>query len=389
MQNECNYLIYGKKQILIITIINFAICYINEHIAKKYNFSRFYFERKINLYIFTLRIRTYLAYLICEKIRKLLFQNIPMSKLIFPLILSLLVIWLGVATWWFNFKYNQLDTYGNPKCEVPFTILDGNFQTKSDNSITFEYSDWEPVIPLQALSSLKSVALYLANNSNKKLILTGRFGIDELNDSDFPNNGVARAEAIKKELVTYGAPGKLIEVKADSLAEINLICGKIMTGLEFNFETQDEIVQVNSVGKIKRNKTGLNTPINEIDTILKNESNFQENKTYIIFYRENTFKPEIDEKVDIYLKSLAKYLKENPKYRLLLMGHTDNIGDESKHFNFGKYRARKLRDVLLNYQIEKRRIKTDSQGSSAPIGSNNSLAGRTKNRRVEISIIKR
>lgn len=312
-----------------------------------------------------------------------------MSKLIFPLILSLLVIWLGVATWWFNFKYNQLDTYGNPKCEVPFTILDGNFQTKSDNSITFEYSDWEPVIPLQALSSLKSVALYLANNSKKKLILTGRFGIDELNDSDFPNNGVARAEAIKKELVTYGAPGKLIEVKADSLAEINLICGKIMTGLEFNFETQDEIVQVNSVGKIKRNKTGLNTPINEIDTILKNESNFQENKTYIIFYRENTFKPEIDEKVDIYLKSLAKYLKENPKYRLLLMGHTDNIGDESKHFNFGKYRARKLRDVLLNYQIEKRRIKTDSQGSSAPIGSNNSLAGRTKNRRVEISIIKR
>lgn len=389
MQNECNYLIYGKKQILIITIINFIICYINEHIAKKYNFSRFYFERKINLYIFTLRIRTYLAYLICEKIRKLLFQNIPMSKLIFPLILSLLVIWLGVATWWFNFKYNQLDTYGNPKCEVPFTILDGNFQTKSDNSITFEYSDWEPVIPLQALSSLKSVALYLANNSKKKLILTGRFGIDELNDSDFPNNGVARAEAIKKELVTYGAPGKLIEVKADSLAEINLICGKIMTGLEFNFETQDEIVQVNSVGKIKRNKTGLNTPINEIDTILKNESNFQENKTYIIFYRENTFKPEIDEKVDIYLKSLAKYLKENPKYRLLLMGHTDNIGDESKHFNFGKYRARKLRDVLLNYQIEKRRIKTDSQGSSAPIGSNNSLAGRTKNRRVEISIIKR
>jgi OOP family OmpA-OmpF porin len=389
MQNECNYLIYGKKQILIITIINFAICYINEHIAKKYNFSRFYFERKINLYIFTVRIRTYLAYLICEKIRKLLFQNIPMSKLIFPLILSLLVIWLGVATWWFNFKYNQLDTYGNPKCEVPFTILDGNFQTKSDNSITFEYSDWEPVIPLQALSSLKSVSLYLANNSKKKLILTGRFGIDELNDSDFPNNGVARAEAIKKELVTYGAPGKLIEVKADSLAEINLICGKIMTGLEFNFETQDEIVQVNSVGKIKRNKTGLNTPINEIDTILKNESNFQENKTYIIFYRENTFKPEIDEKVDIYLKSLAKYLKENPKYRLLLMGHTDNIGDESKHFNFGKYRARKLRDVLLNYQIEKRRIKTDSQGSSAPIGSNNSLAGRTKNRRVEISIIKR
>ena len=314
-----------------------------------------------------------------------------MSKLTFPLILSLLVIWLAVATWWFNSRYNQLDSYGNPECEIPFIVSDGNFQTKSDNSIIFELSDWEPTIPMQALSSLKSVALYLANNSEKKLILTGRFGTNELNDSDFPNNGIARAEAIKKELVSYGAPENLIEVKADSLAEMSLTCGKIMTALDFNFEKQNEIAQINPVKQteLKETKTDNNISTDQVETTIKTESTFQEDKTFIIFYKENTFKPKVDEEVDSYLKSLTKHLKEHPKYRLLLMGHTDNVGDKSKHFNFGKYRARKLRDVLLNYNIEKRRIKTDSKGSSKPLGSNSNSEGRTQNRRVEITIIKR
>ncbi|MFK7772964.1 MAG: OmpA family protein [Saprospiraceae bacterium] len=320
-----------------------------------------------------------------------------MSKLTFPLIISLLVIWLIVATWWFNSRYNQLDTFGNPKCEIPFTVSDGNFQTKSDNSIIFELSDWEPTIPMQALSSLKSVALYLANNSEKKLILTGRFGKKELNDSDFPNNGIARAEAIKKELVSYGAPENLIEVQADSLAEMKLTCGKIMTGIDFNFEKQNEIAQTKPVAPEEETEVDLNnnnnnnnnTSANEVETIKKVETTFEEDKTNIIFYQENSFKPEVNEEIDSYFKSLAKYLKEHPKNRLLLVGHTDNVGDKSKHFNFGKYRARKLRDVLLDYKIEKRRIKTDSEGSSKPLGSNKTSEGRNQNRRVEISIIKR
>jgi OOP family OmpA-OmpF porin len=314
-----------------------------------------------------------------------------MSKLTFPLISSLLVIWLVVSVWWFNSTYEQLDTYGNPTCDIPFTVSDGNFQTKSDKSIMFELSDWEPTIPMQALSSLKSVALYLANNSEKKLMLTGRFGLNELNDSDFPNNGIARAEAIKKELVSYGAPEKLIEVKADSLVKMSLTCGKIMTAIDFNFEKQNEIAPTNPAEPKEEKETNPDNNIatDEIATSIKTESTFQEDKTYIIFYKENTFKPEVDEQIDSYLKSLAKYLKEHPKDRLLLLGHTDNIGDNSKHFNFGKYRARKLRDVLLDYQIEKRRIKTDSKGSSKPLESNSTSEGRTQNRRVEISIIKR
>jgi len=242
---------------------------------------------------------------------------------------------------------------------------------------------------MQALSSLKSVALYLANNSEKKLILTGRFGMNELNDSDFPNNGIARAEAIKKELVSYGAPDQLIEVKADSLAKIDLTCGKIMTGIDFNFEKQNTIAATETVEPKEPKTIQTNTPTETVVENIKTESTFDENKTYIVFYKQNTFKPAVDEEMNNYFESLAKHLKEHPKNRLLLMGHTDSRGDKSKHFNFGKYRARKLRDVLLEYGIEKRRIKTDSKGSSKPLASNSTSEGRNQNRRVEITIIKR
>ena len=67
----------------------------------------------------------------------------------------------------------------------------------------------------------------------------------------------------------------------------------------------------------------------------------------------------------------------------------DDFGDKKKHVNYAKYRARKLRDVILEYGIPKRKIKTDSKGSSEPLGSNKTKEGRYQNRRVEITIIQR
>ena len=309
-----------------------------------------------------------------------------MSKLTLPLFLFLLVIWLMGATWWFNNKYDQLDQYEGQTCVIPFTVEDGNFQTKSENTIIFEPSNWEPIIPMQTLASLKSVALYLANNNEKKLVLKGWFGKNESNNSDFRNNGIARAEAIKRELITYGAPTEKIQIEADSSEIIELKCGKILGGVDFEFITNNSIAQ-NNPAPITPPKEEVIQKNNNTNTNLENS--FDAKKIYMIFYAENNFKPEINEEIDLYFKSLTKYLKEHPKDRLLLLGHTDNVGDSNKHFNYGKYRARKLRDVLLEYGIEKRRIKTDSKGSSKPLDSNDTSEGRYQNRRVEISIVER
>ena len=327
-----------------------------------------------------------------------------MSKLTLPIFFSMLVIWLIGATWWFNKKYDGIDTYDNITCNIPLIIEDGNFQTKAKNNIIFEFSDWEPVIPMQALASLKSVALYLANSPKKSLVLTGKFGLDEMNNSDFPNNGFARAEAIKSELVTYGAPDFKIKTEADSSELIPLTCNKILEGIEFEFvsnlpagqagnvlATLEEMpaVTVSEKGTPEENVTEQAEQDSKQETTVPLTKDFNAKEKFIVFYEENSFKPDVSEEMDNYFKKLTQYLKEHPKDRLLLMGHTDNVGDAKKHFNYGKYRARKLRDVLLEYGIEKRRLKTDSKGSAKPISSNRTSEGRYQNRRVEISIIQR
>lgn len=312
-----------------------------------------------------------------------------MSKSIFTLLFTLLVVWLVGATWWFDKKYNEYETLDEGNCMVSFTLKDGSFQTKSENSIMFELSNWEPIIPMQMLASLKIVALHLANSDKKTLTLKGWFGKSETNNSDFANNGIARAEAIKSELVSYGAPIEKIKIESDSVEQIELVCGKILNGVDFDFLENQPIAQNTATTtttlpeKVESTTTKKNEP--KITSI----TDFRPKKKFIIFYAENRFKPEVDEEIDSYFKNLSEYLKAHPRYRLLLVGHTDNLGSNDKHFNFGKYRARKLRDVLLTYDIKKRRIKTDSKGSSKPLGSNSTSEGRFKNRRVEISIIKR
>ena len=318
-----------------------------------------------------------------------------MSKLTLPFLLFLLVIWLIGATWWFNKKYDHIDSFDSEDCNVPFIITDGNFQTRSESSMIFEISNWEPTIPMQTLSSLKSVALYLANSEDKKLTLTGVFSANEINNSDFDNNGLARAYAVKNELIAYGAPEQKIITDSYELEELELTCGKIIGGVDFDFQGSKPIAANNTVAA---SSTTAKKEPEEIKEIKKEEPKvttssstieFSPKKTYKIFYDENTFKIEMNEELDSYFNQLAEYLKTNSKDRLLIMGHTDNVGSKDKHFNFGKYRARKLRDVLLEYGIQKRRIKTDSEGSSKPMGSNSTSEGRYQNRRVEISVIQR
>ncbi len=313
-----------------------------------------------------------------------------MSKLTLPLLLFLLVIWLIGATWWFNKKYDHVNSFNDEECDVQFVLSDGNFQTRSESSMMFKISDWEPIIPMQTLSSLKSVALHLANSEEKTLTLTGTFGSNELNNSDFDNNGLARADAIKNELVAYGAPQQRIKIDAYEVEEIELRCGKIIGGVNFDFQGSKTLADNSSETKKVKVEKAQEKPIEVPQK--KSSSNsidFSPKKIYSVFYEENTFKVDMNEEIDNYFNQLAEYLKDNPRDRLLLMGHTDNVGSKDKHFNFGKYRARKLRDVLLEYGIQKRRIKTDSEGSSKPLASNGTSEGRYQNRRVEISVINR
>jgi formylglycine-generating enzyme len=82
---------------------------------------------------------------------------------------------------------------------------------------------------------------------------------------------------------------------------------------------------------------------------------------------------------------IATYLKENPKTRLVVEGHTDNTGSAEKNLTLSENRAKSIKAELVKRGVDESRLETKGYGSTKPIGDNKTKEGRTQNRRVTIT----
>lgn len=87
------------------------------------------------------------------------------------------------------------------------------------------------------------------------------------------------------------------------------------------------------------------------------------------------------------LNQLADALKRGPTLRIEVSGHTDNVGDPRLNQSLSEYRAKVVVAYLIRQGIAESRIDTRGYGGSRPLADNNSEANRTRNRRVEITVI--
>ena len=69
-------------------------------------------------------------------------------------------------------------------------------------------------------------------------------------------------------------------------------------------------------------------------------------------------------------------------------GHTDNVGTEQNNLQLSTRRAQTVRDFLVAQGYPAEKITFKGYGPSAPIGENETEAGRARNRRVEIKVKK-
>jgi len=85
------------------------------------------------------------------------------------------------------------------------------------------------------------------------------------------------------------------------------------------------------------------------------------------------------------LDQLAEMLKTRG-FSLKLGGHTDNVGNATKNMALSKDRAESVKQYLVNQGANPSKIEAVGYGSTQPIASNKTKAGRQKNRRVEFTI---
>ncbi|MDQ3394466.1 MAG: DUF5723 family protein [Bacteroidota bacterium] len=88
------------------------------------------------------------------------------------------------------------------------------------------------------------------------------------------------------------------------------------------------------------------------------------------------------------MNSLAEILIKKPEFRLLVSGHTDNVGKKDSNLQLSRARANAVKTFLIKAGVSEFQIITEGFGSERPISSNATDAGRKQNRRVELKIIK-
>lgn len=84
---------------------------------------------------------------------------------------------------------------------------------------------------------------------------------------------------------------------------------------------------------------------------------------------------------------LAALLANNPEVQISVEAHADNKGDPATIQQLTQDRAEALAGRLVSAGVDSVRIRAAGMGSSSPVASNATSAGRARNRRIEIMLI--
>jgi outer membrane protein OmpA-like peptidoglycan-associated protein len=112
-----------------------------------------------------------------------------------------------------------------------------------------------------------------------------------------------------------------------------------------------------------------------IVTNLKSDMTFDTGKA--------TLKPAGQSKVG----QVATIVKKYPDNRYTIIGHTDDVGNDTLNQKLSETRASTVKAMLVSQGVPAETIQTVGAGKTQPIADNKTKDGRAQNRRVEIQII--
>ncbi len=86
------------------------------------------------------------------------------------------------------------------------------------------------------------------------------------------------------------------------------------------------------------------------------------------------------------IDELATTLQKYPDTSITIDGHTDNTGSDAINKPLSQRRAQAVANELTSQGVDNSRITATGYGSSQPVASNATEAGKAQNRRVEVAI---
>lgn len=239
----------------------------------------------------------------------------------------------------------------------------------SDQGIRFARNESIAVVAAQADSALHQITDYLQAHPEQLLHITGWYDDSEKNNSLLASLGRARAEAVKQHLVGLGVPEDQVGTGERSSIDLTFGGDTLFNGL--TLRVVDDLPPQSLAARP--------------DTLKMLESRLRGTAQRVYFETGATTLTMTDT-LTRYLEDVRQYLAAYPQRSIMLTGHTDNVGRAAKNMTYGQERADFTKTKLSELGIRPEQIKTRSEGELRPIASNQTSEGRSKNRRVEITL---
>lgn len=87
------------------------------------------------------------------------------------------------------------------------------------------------------------------------------------------------------------------------------------------------------------------------------------------------------------LGKVVEYMNANPKMKIEIGGHTDNVGTKAYNKTLSENRAKSVYNYLVSQGIAKERMSYSGYDFSVPIATNDTEEGRAQNRRTEFKVV--
>jgi outer membrane protein OmpA-like peptidoglycan-associated protein len=98
-----------------------------------------------------------------------------------------------------------------------------------------------------------------------------------------------------------------------------------------------------------------------------------------------TIRPESNKILDEAVKVLLQYTD----LRILVSGHTDNVGEAQKNLDLSQARAASVKEYMVKKGVAADRVETRGAGPNEPVADNATDKGRQENRRIEFKLLQK
>lgn len=200
----------------------------------------------------------------------------------------------------------------------------------------------------------------LKSSSKKNIIITALYGANEKNTGIFTDLGLARANNIKQLFVQQGIDASRIGIKSK---KVNSDKKEEFTKLEFNY-----------TDKIER------------DGSLEDYKVLFEHEPIILYFRSKSDKLDLSSDQREAFKDLLGYMDLDPLVKIKVSGHTDATGERGPNLKLSEKRALQVRNILISNGMNPSRMIVKGYGPDRALATNKTAEGRSKNRRVEITV---